>query len=151
MKHNEHPPSSVPPPDSRRESDEALLADLTAPPPLEQARESYDYWRKRAAELPVHKRKERKEAQAMAQQWKERLAEAERARFGPSLLEQFLTAVGVRRPPHLPSRRTIIAGLSVAAILLVTVLILLVVAVIVFWPDIQPIIRDATGGNGGGG
>lgn len=86
----------------------------------------------------------------MAQQWKQRVAEAQRARYGPSLLEQLLTAVGVRRPPHLASRRKIIAGLSVAAILLLIVLILLLVAVIVFWPDIAPIVRDLGAGNGGG-
>jgi hypothetical protein len=151
LEHDQHPASSVPQPDPRRESDEALLADLTSPPPLEQARESYDYWRQRAAELPVHKRAERKEAQAMSQQWKQRVAEAERARYGPTLLDQLLTALGVRRPPHLPSRRKIIFGLSVAAFLVVTILILLIVAVIAFWPHIEPIIRDLTGGNRGGG
>jgi hypothetical protein len=150
MDHDPHPPASSPLPDSRRESDEALLADLTSPPPLEQARESYDFWRARAAELPLHKRGARREAQAMAEQWKQRVAQAERARYGPSLLEQLLTAVGVRRPPHLPSRRKIVAGLSIAAILLFIILILVVVAVIVFWPDIAPIVRDLGTGNGGG-
>lgn len=151
MQQGQHPESSAQSPDPRRDSDEALLADLTGPPPLEDARESYDYWRQRAAELPVHKRGERKEARAMAQQWKERVAEAERARYGPALLDQLLTALGIRRPPHLPSRRKIVAGLSVAAFLLLTVLILLIVAAVVFWPDIAPIVRDLTGGNGGGG
>jgi predicted PurR-regulated permease PerM len=42
------------------------------------------------------------------------------------------------------------AAFSIAAILLLTILILLVVAVIVFWPDIEPIVRDVTGGNEGG-
>jgi hypothetical protein len=164
--HDQHPPSPGQQPDRRHESDEALLADLTSPPPLEQARESYTpppfdssqsarlrghNWRERAADLPVYTRAERKEAQAMAQQWKERLAQAERARYGPSLLEQLLTALGVRRPPHLPSRRKIIAGLSIAVILLLTILILLIVAAIVLWPHIEPIIRDLISANGGGG
>jgi hypothetical protein len=151
MEHDQHPHVPTPQSDPRRESDEALLADLTAPPPLEQARESYDYWRQRAADLPVYKRAERKEAQAMAQQWKERVAQAERARYGPSVLEQILAALGIRRPPHLPSRRKIITGLSIATILLLMVLILLIVGVIAFWPDIHPIVRDLGGSNGGGG
>ena len=76
MDHEQHPEAPPPQPDPRRENDEALLADLTSPPPLEQARESYDYWRERAAELPIYRRAERKEAQAMAQQWRQRLAQA---------------------------------------------------------------------------
>lgn len=87
----------------------------------------------------------------MAQQCKERLAEAQRARYGPSLLEQLLTALGVRRPPRLPSRRKIITGVSLVGIVLLIVVILLIVGVIAFWPDIQPIIHDLGRGNGGGG
>src|SRR3982074_2160624 len=114
MEHDQRPPPPAPHLDPPRDGDEALLANLTSPPPLDQARESYDYWRERAAELPIYRRAERKEAQAMAQQWRQRLAQAGRARYGPSLLAQLLTALGIRRPPHLPSRRTIITGLSVA-------------------------------------
>ncbi len=63
---NSHDRVSVPHPDARRERDDALLADLTAPPSLEDAQEAYDFWSKRRTELPRHKRHERKEAEQMA-------------------------------------------------------------------------------------
>src|SRR3977135_1818896 len=98
----------------RRARDNEPLAETTAPPSVEEAREAYDYWRARRAALPMYKRGERSEADRMARRWKERLAAAERQQYGPGLLEQLFTAFGVRwRPPQLPSRRKIVLGLSV--------------------------------------
>jgi hypothetical protein len=132
--------------------DDELLAELTAPPSLEEAREAHEFWRQRLATLPVYRRAQRKEAEEMAARWKERLAAAERERYGPGLLEQLLTALGVRwRPPRLPSRRKIVFGLSAIAVVTLVVLIALLVAVVVFWPDIQPIVQTLLNSNGGGG
>lgn len=141
----------APQPHPQRERDEALLADLTSPPSLEQARESYDFWRRRGEELPVYKRAERHEAQRMAGQWKQRLAQAERDRYGPGLLEQLLSALGVRRAPRVPNGRRVMRWLTVAAILTLVIVIAVVVAVIAFWPHIQPIVNDVLNNQNGGG
>lgn len=138
-------------PDPQRERDEALLADLTSPPSLEQAQESYAFWSRQAGELPVYKRAERHEAQSMVEQWKQRLAQAKRDRNGPGLLEQLLTALGVRAPPRVPSSRRIIKWLTIAAILTLVIVIAGVVAVIAFWPHIQPIVNDVINSHNGGG
>jgi hypothetical protein len=114
---------------ARRSRDDALLADLTAPPPLEEARESYDFWQRRLSQLPIHKRAERREAQQMAARWKQRLAAAERERYGPGPLEQLLDALGIRWRPN---PRRLIAGLGALAALLLVLVILLIVAIIVF-------------------
>ncbi len=54
-------------PDPRSvDRDEALLADLTAPPPLEEVREFYEYWTQRRGKLPIYRHSERKEAEQMA-------------------------------------------------------------------------------------
>jgi hypothetical protein len=136
----------------RRARDNELLAELTAPPSVEEAREAYDFWRNRRATLPIYNRAERKEADRMATLWRERLTAAERQRYGPGLLEQLFTALGVRwRPPQLPSRRKIVFGLSAIAIFILVSLIALLVAVVVFWPDIQPIVRTLLNNNGSGG
>src|SRR3982074_39515 len=90
----------------RRARDNELLAELTAQPSVEEAREAYDFWRTRRATLPMHRRAHRKEAAGMAGRGRERLAAAEREQYGPGLLEQLLAALGLRwRPPRLPSRR----------------------------------------------
>jgi len=138
----------------RRDLEDALLADVTAPPALEQARESYEYWDHRLATLPAHKRAARREAEQMAARWKERLAAAERERNGPGLLEQLLNVLGVRRPPSLPSRRKIVRGLTLAVLLMVVVVVALLTAIVVFWSDLQPIVQTLLGngnGNGRGG
>jgi hypothetical protein len=148
----EHTDNTDPEAVERRARDSELLAELTAPPSVEEARETYDFWRHRRATLPVYKHAQRKEAEEMAARWKERLAAAERQRYGPGLLEQLLTALGVRwRPPRLPSRRKIVFGLSAIAVFVVVFLIALLVAVVVFWPDIQPIVRTLLNNNGSGG
>ena len=100
----------------------------------------------------MYKRAERKEADQMATRWKERLAAAERQQYGPGLLEQLFAALGVRwRPPQLPSRRKIVFGLSTIAVSVLVFLIALLVAVVVFWPNIQPIVQTLLNSNGSGG
>src|SRR3954469_10182919 len=68
------------------DTDRILVATLTAPPPLEQARESLEYWTRRRASLPVYKRSARREADEMIRRCRERVAEAERRRYGTGLL-----------------------------------------------------------------
>jgi|GEM_PF-3611186 len=135
----------------RRARDDALLAEATAPPALQDAREAYLFWQHRLHALPVHKRGERKEAEQMAARWKARLAEAEREHYGPGLVEQLLSVLGVRRAPTLPSRRKIMVGVTLVALLAVLVLVALLVALVVFWPQLQPIVQTLLGNQGGDG
>jgi hypothetical protein len=67
------------------DSDRILLSAMTAPPPLEQARESLAYWTRRRASLPVYKRSGRREADEMIRRCRERVAEAERRLYGTGL------------------------------------------------------------------
>jgi hypothetical protein len=67
------------------DSDRMLLAAMTAPPPLDQARESLAYWTRRRASLPVYKRSARREADDMIRRCSERVAEAERRLYGTGL------------------------------------------------------------------
>lgn len=138
-------------PGARRDRDDELLADLTAPPSLEEAKEAYEFWSERRERLPVHKRAERREAEAMAARWKERLDAAERERYGPGLLEQLLDALGVRWRPDV---HRLARSLSIVAILIVLVIIAVIIVIIAFWSDLQPVIHTITGGGGrseGGG
>jgi len=123
----------MPPPDrSRREPpvpgdktvlpDDAVLAELTAPVALEDARESLAFWRTRLDELPLHKRAERKEAQDAIERWETNVREAERAQYGPSLLEQVLDTLGIR---WRPKPRRLIAGLGAVAVVLLLLLVAL--------------------------
>jgi len=61
--------------------DLVLVDQLLAPPPLEDARRSLEFWRSRKQSLPVYKRSARREADAMIARWQERVRAAERARF----------------------------------------------------------------------
>ena len=73
--------------------DSVLLAELGGPPPLEQARSSLEYWTRRRASLPVYKRSARREADDMIRRCRERVAEAERRRYGtglPGLIRRLL-------------------------------------------------------------
>ncbi|MBA3806943.1 MAG: hypothetical protein H0X28_00910 [Solirubrobacterales bacterium] len=139
-------PSITPavPPDPRSvDRDEALLADLTAPPPLEEVRKSFEYWTHRRATLPIYRRADRKEAEQMAARWKERLTVAEREKYGPGLLDQLLEALGVRWRPN---RRRIIFGLSLLVILVVVVVVLIIAAFV-----LSPTLRELVLNSGGGG
>lgn len=68
-----------------RHADEVLLEKMLAPPPLEQARASLEFWAQRRNGLPVYRRRDRREADEMIRRWRTRLAAAERARFGTGL------------------------------------------------------------------
>jgi len=132
---------------ARRSADDALLAALTEPPALEEAQESLAFWQRRLAERPVYKPAERKEAQDAIERWEQKVRAAERARYGPGLIEQLRDTLGVR---WRPTPRRLIAGLGALAVVLVPLLIALVVTVVVFWPGLEPIVRTLLD-NGGGG
>ncbi len=66
--------------------DLVLVDELLAPPPLEDARRSLEFWRRRRRSLPLYKRSARREADAMVARWQQRVREAERARFDSTLL-----------------------------------------------------------------
>jgi len=65
--------------------DELLIAEMRQPPPLEQARASLDYWMQRRARLPLYKRSARREADEMIRRCRQRVAEAERRRYGTGI------------------------------------------------------------------
>ena len=69
-----------------RDADELLIQDMLAPLPLEQARSSLEFWRRRRMMLPFYRRTERREADAMIRRWQVRVLAAERARFGTGLV-----------------------------------------------------------------
>ena len=71
-----------------RDADELLVQSMLAPPPLEQARSSLEFWRERRKVLPLYRRRERREADEMIKRWGARVAAAERARFGTGLFGQ---------------------------------------------------------------
>ena len=71
---------------ANRHPDDRLLETMLAPPPLEQARSSLEFWSERRSGLPFYRLRERREADEMIRRWRMRLAAAERARFGTGLV-----------------------------------------------------------------
>ena len=130
---------------ARRAEDDALLAELDAPPSEEEARESYEFWNKRLSQIPLRRRRARREAEEMVVRWKSRLDAAERARNGPRILEQLLDTLGLHWRPN---PRRLIIGFGVLIALLVLLVVALVVAAIVFWPQIEPAARLLLGSGG---
>jgi hypothetical protein len=80
---------------SDRDPDLLLIERMLAPPPLDDARSSLDYWRRRKKNLPLYRRVARREATEMATRWEERVRAAEQARFEASPVGRLLTAVGI--------------------------------------------------------
>ena len=80
---------------SNRDPDLLLIESMLAPPPLDEAHSSLDYWRRRRRNLPLHRRAARREAKEMATRWEERVRAAEQARFEASPIGRLLTAVGI--------------------------------------------------------
>jgi hypothetical protein len=72
-----------------------LVERMLAPPPLDDARRSLEYWRRRRKMLPVYRRRARQEAREMAQRWEERVRAAERLLFDSTALGRILKAIGL--------------------------------------------------------
>lgn len=72
-----------------------LVEEMLAPPPLDQARSSLEYWERRRTMLPLHRRGARREAKEMAARWQERVHAAERARFESTFLGRLLAPFGI--------------------------------------------------------
>jgi hypothetical protein len=73
-----------------------LLDEMLAPPPLEDARRSLEYWQNRRRALPVYRRRARREAVEMATRWEIRVRAAQQARFDASPIGRVLAALGIR-------------------------------------------------------
>ncbi len=128
------------------DSDDALIHEMLAPPPVEDAQASLDFWRQRRRELPVYRRRARREAELRMASAEETLRAARRAKFGPTLLEQLSEAVGISISPARIRRVIALTGG-----MLVLVVAAFVVAAVAFWPEIEPIVRFFIGNSGGGG
>jgi hypothetical protein len=74
-----------------------LVRRMLAPPPLEQARCSLQYWHSRRRSLPRYRRSERREADAMIVRWQERVRAAEELRYRSSFLGPFYRVIALGR------------------------------------------------------
>src|SRR3954464_1740247 len=75
--------------------DLVLVQELLAPPPLEDARRSLEYWQRRRSSLRLYQRAARREAHEMALRWEARVRAAERIRFEATFFGRILAAVGL--------------------------------------------------------
>ena len=78
-----------------RDPDLLLIERMLAPPPLEDARSSHDYWRRRRKTLPLYRLTARREAKQMTVFWEERVRAAEQAKFEASPVGRVLAALGL--------------------------------------------------------
>lgn len=78
-----------------RDPDLVLVEQMLAPPPLEDARSSLEYWQRRRKALPVYRRSARREAKEMTLRWQERVRAAELARFEASPVGRLLARLGI--------------------------------------------------------
>jgi hypothetical protein len=124
-----------------------LVQSMLAPPPLEDARRSLEYWQRRQKSLRLHQLGARREAREMALRWESRVQAAERLRFEATLTGRILAALGLSRLWTLrlrsgkqrlvflawaltPRPLKLVAGGLVAAWLLTAVLTVAVLAVV---------------------
>jgi len=80
---------------AERDPDLVLIESMLAPPPLEDARSSLEYWQRRRKALPLHRRAARREAKVMATRWQERVRAAELAGFEASMAGRLLARLGI--------------------------------------------------------
>jgi hypothetical protein len=94
-----------------KDPDLVLIERMLAPPPLEDARSSHDYWRRRRKRLPVYRLAARREAKEMTVFWEERVRAAEQAAFEATPLGRVLAVLGLSghwvRRAHLVKRVTV--------------------------------------------
>ena len=96
---------------AQADPDLRLVESMLAPPALEDARSSLEYWERRRQALPLYKRAARREAREMAVRWHGRVQAAERLRFEATLAGRILAAVGLSRfyvRPVWPTKRGLV-------------------------------------------
>ena len=84
---------------------EALRRRVRGVDDLEEARELLAYWERRARRLPRWALMRRREARTMARVWRERVADAERLRYGRGLLGAASQYATERRMPAVVAHR----------------------------------------------
>jgi hypothetical protein len=80
---------------TQKDADQLLIERMLAPPPLEDARSSLEYWHGRRKRLPLYRLAARREAKAMAVFWHERVRAAELARFEASVAGRLFARLGI--------------------------------------------------------
>jgi hypothetical protein len=78
-----------------RDPDLLLIERMLAPPPLEDARSSLEFWKRRRKKLPLYRLAGRREAKEMTIFWEERVQAAEQAQFESTPIGRLLTAIGL--------------------------------------------------------
>jgi hypothetical protein len=78
-----------------RDPDLLLIERMLAPPPLEDARSSLEFWQRRRKSLPLYRLAARREAKEMAIRCRETVRAAERAKFESSPVGRLLAALGI--------------------------------------------------------
>jgi hypothetical protein len=78
-----------------RDPDFVLIERMLAPPPLEDARSSLEFWQRRRKTLPLYRLGARREARAMTIRCRETVRAAERAEFESSPAGRLLAALGI--------------------------------------------------------
>jgi hypothetical protein len=67
------------------DADHLLIEEMLCPPPLEQARNSLEFWRRRRRALPLYRVMARREASEMTRRWHAEVEAAARLRYGTGL------------------------------------------------------------------
>src|SRR3954453_7105514 len=80
----------------QRDPDLMLVEETLAPPALDDARRSLEYWQERHRALPLYRRRDRREAVEMATRWEARGAVMKKGRFDASPIGKVLAAFGIR-------------------------------------------------------
>jgi len=99
---------------ANRDPDLLLVKQMLAPPSVDDARRSLEYWQRRREALPVYRRAARREAREMAARWHDRLLAAEQVRFEASLAGRLLARVGISKLWLLRARFTKLGLISLA-------------------------------------
>ena len=77
--------------------DLVVIQEMLAPPPVEDARSSLEFWQSRRRSLPLYRVSARREAKVMAGRWQERVIDAELVRFERTIFGRVLKRMGMSR------------------------------------------------------
>jgi|SRR5215216_5990480 hypothetical protein len=78
-----------------QDPDLLLIERMLAPPPLEDAQSSLEFWQRRRRNLPLYRLAARREAKEMTIRWQETVRAAEQAEFESTPLGRLLAALGI--------------------------------------------------------